>query len=159
MGGRGRWGVGIMLCGLMLVGGITESGSAPARQRHVPLAPDRAGVQFWSAQVRVDSQLLVARDLAEQEAANALPPCARTPAVDPPCVGWAVATATAMSAQVAAAGQLVVDAQTQISNDQAWLSAFQQKLQSDKAIDRGSRPGDRHAPSGGAGAGPGPVTR
>jgi len=148
-----------MLCALVLIGGFSESGTAPARARHVSLAPDRAGVQFWSGQVRADSQLLVARDLAEQDAADGLPPCARTPAVDPPCTGFAAAAATAMSAQVETAGQLVVAAQTQILKDQAWVEAFQNRLERDEAINRGSVDVGRHSPAGGSEADSGPAAK
>jgi hypothetical protein len=141
MGCRGRWGVGVMLCGLMLVGGFSDTGTAPARPRHVSLAPDLVGVRYWTEQVQSDSQLLVDRDLQEQDTANSLPPCARTPAVDPPCVGFALATATAISTQVDAVGQSVATAQAQISKDQAWLQAFEEKLMSDEAINRGATTG------------------
>ncbi len=94
-----------------------------------------------------------------QDAANALPPCAQTPAIDPPCTGLVAATATAMSAQVETAGQLVVAAQLQISDDQAWLEAFVEKLANDEAVNRGLVDADRPSRPGRSPAGTGRVTQ
>ena len=96
------------------------------------LVADRYDVAYWTSQVEADSQLVVTRDQDEIAATQELPPCAQTPAVDPPCTGFAIETAARMSAVVAVIGQLVEDAELQVTDDQRWLQAFQAKLKRDE---------------------------
>jgi len=139
MGGVGRWAVGVGLVSLavaLAVAGYSVSGSAPsaapATSPHV-LASDRSGVAYWTAQVQADSQLIVTRDLQlETDEAN-LPPCAQTPAVNPPCQGFALATATFMAPLIVADGQSTHNAQTELTDAQIWLHAFQTKLRRDRS--------------------------
>jgi hypothetical protein len=132
MGGRARLSIGFALIGLALVAGSSAFGSSPAagpvKARGASLAVVRSAVSYWSARVDSDSQLLATRDLQEAEAARALPPCAQTPAVDPPCTGFALATAGGMEPYVEMYGQLSADAQTQITQDQIRLQAARDKL-------------------------------
>jgi hypothetical protein len=133
MGGRGgRGGIGVILAGLFLVAGCSVSDTTGATTRHPPIAADTAAIYYWTAQVDADSQLVVTRDLQEEAASRALPPCAQTPAVDPPCTGFAQETAAAMSAVVAMIGQSVEDAEVRVTDDQRWLQAFQAKLKKDR---------------------------
>ncbi len=141
LGGRGRWAVAIGVVGLAVVlsvAGYSVSGSAPAPARsvapRVSIASDRSGVAYWTGQVQADSQLIVTRDLQIQTDEATLPPCAQTPAVDPPCRGFAAATAVAMAPMIVADGQAVQDAQTQLTDAQVWLHAFQAKLAHDRTV-------------------------
>jgi len=121
-----------MLCGLVLVAGCSASSSPHLATSHVSLAADRNGVDYWSTQVAADSQLVVTRDQQELAATRQLPPCAQTPAVDPPCTGFAIETAAEMSAVIVVIVQLVQDAEGQVTYDQRWLQAFQAKLEKDE---------------------------
>ncbi len=140
MGGRGRWAAVTGVIGLAVVlsvAGYSVSGSAPAPARSAPrvsLASDRSGVAYWTGQVQADSQLIVTRDLQIQTDEATLPPCAQTPAVDPPCRGFDAATAVAMAPMINADGQAVQEAQTQLTDAQVWLHAFQAKLAHDRAV-------------------------
>jgi hypothetical protein len=119
---------------LMSIVGFSTSGSAPAGRPTVSLAADRAGIAYWSSQVQLDSQLIVSRDQQEEADGLRLPPCAQTPAVNPPCRGFDSITALAMSPQIFADVQAVDDAQTQLTDAQVWLHAFQMKLHRDVTI-------------------------
>ena len=121
-----------MLCALALVAGCSASSSPHLATHHVSLVADRYGVDYWTLKVAADSQLVVTRDQDEEAATQELPPCAQTPAVNPPCTGFAVATAAKMSAVIVVIGQLVQDAELQVTNDQVWLQAFQAKLKRDE---------------------------
>ncbi len=136
VGGRARLSIGVTLIGLALVAGSSafwsSPGSAPAKSRAPSLAGVRSAVSYWTAQVDADSQLLATRDLQEDEAARALPPCAQTPAVDPPCTGFALATAGGMEPYVVMYGQLSADAQAQITEDQIRLQAARDQLAHDE---------------------------
>src|ERR1035438_5880462 len=100
MGRRGGWGVGVILCGLVLVAGCSPSSSPHVVTRHVSLVADRNGVVYWTTQVAADSQLVVTRDQDEQAATQELPPCAQTPAIGAPCTGFAAETAAKISAVI-----------------------------------------------------------
>jgi hypothetical protein len=123
---------------VLSVAGYSVSGSAPAPVKRVApqvsLASDRAGVAYWTGQVQADSQLIVTRDLQMQTDEATLPPCDQTPAVDPPCRGFAAAAAIAMAPMIVADGQSVQDAQTQLTDAQIWLHAFQAKLARDRTV-------------------------
>jgi len=93
---------------------------------------DRNGVDYWTARAAADSQVVATRDQDEEAATQELPPCAQTPAVDPPCTGFAVETAAKVSALIVVIGQLVEDAEIQVTDDQLWLQAFQAKLKKDE---------------------------
>jgi len=133
--GWSRWGLGAMLIGLFAVTGCSASEGLPVATHHqnLSLAADRAAVSYWTAQVDAASQLLVSRDQQELAAQEALPPCAQTPAVNPPCTGFALATAAGMSVTIDLIGRSVQDAQLQITRDQLWLQAFESKLKNDKS--------------------------
>ena len=130
-------GTGVILSGLALVAGGSMPGSAavrtPVRSHHILLEADRSAVDYWTAQVEADSQLLATSDLQEAEAARALPPCAQTPAINPPCTGFAKETAGAMAPQVEMYGQAAEDAQMRILKDQIWLQALRHKLKRDES--------------------------
>ncbi len=102
--------------------------------RHVSLVADRNGVDHRTAPGRQapDSQVVATRDQDEEAATQELPPCAQTPAVDPPCTGFAVDTVAKVSALIVVIGQLVEDAEIQVTDDQLWLQAFQAKLKKDE---------------------------
>lgn len=139
MGGRARWAVGAGLASLVVVvsaASYSTSGSAPAPRPkpRVSLASDRSGVDYWAGQVERDSQLIVTRDLQIEADGERLPPCAQTPAVNPPCTGFASATAMAIAPQIVADGQAVQDAQTQLLDAQVWLHAFEVKLRHDRSV-------------------------
>jgi hypothetical protein len=120
-----------VLCGLVLVAGCSTTSSPHVATRHVSLVADRNGVGYWTTQEAADSQLVVTRDQDEQAATQELPPCAQTPAVDPPCTGFAVETAAQISAVIGVIDQLVGDAERQVVTDQLWVQAFQAKLTRD----------------------------
>lgn len=130
--GWGRWGLGAMLAGLVAVTGCSASASLPVATHYRPLAADRAAVSYWTTRADADSQLLVSRVQQEDATQQALPPCPRTPAVNPPCTGFDLVTAGGMSVTIDLIGRLVDDAQLQITNDQRWLQAFQSKLKKDE---------------------------
>jgi hypothetical protein len=123
---------GVILCALVLAAGCSTSSSPRLVTRHVSLVADRYAVDYWTSQVAADSQLVVTRDQDEIAATQALPPCAQTPAVDPPCTGFAIETAAKISAMIGVIGQSVEDAERQVTNDQLWLQAFQAKLKKDE---------------------------
>ena len=131
--GWSRWGLGAMLGGLFAVTGCSASASLPVAVHHQSLGADRAAVSYWTAQVDAASQLLVARDQQQLAAQEALPPCAQTPAVNPPCTGFALATAAGMSVTIDLIGRSVQAAQLQITRDQLWLQAFESKLKRDES--------------------------
>jgi hypothetical protein len=91
-------------------------------------------VAYWTGQVQADSQLIVTRDLQIQTDEATLPPCAQTPAVNPPCRGFDAATAVAMAPMMVGDGQAVEDAETQLNDAQVWLHAFQEKLERDRSV-------------------------
>ncbi len=126
--------MGALLVGLIVVTGCSASESLPVATHHPnrSLAADRSAVSYWTAQVDAASQLLVSRDQQELAAQEALPPCAQTPAVNPPCTGFALATAAGMAATIDLIGRSVQDAQLQITRDQLWLQAVESKLKKDE---------------------------
>jgi len=115
----------------MLVAGCSATSSAHVATRHVSLVADRSAVDYWTAQAAADSQLVVTRDQDEEAATQELPPCAQTPAVNPPCTGFAVATAAKISGLIGMIDHSVGDAEREVINAQAWLQAFQAKLKED----------------------------
>ena len=136
-GHGGLWGPGLAsLVVVVSAASYSTSGSAPAPRPkpRVSLASDdqvwTTGPARWSA----DSQLIVTRDLQIEADGERLPPCAQTPAVNPPCTGFASATAMAIAPQIVADGQAVQDAQTQLLDAQVWLHAFEVKLRHDRSV-------------------------
>ena len=95
------------------------------------LTADTNAVAYWTAQAATDSQLVVTRDQDEEAATQELPPCAQTPAVDPPCTGFAVPTAAKISVLIGMIDRSVGDAEREVINAQAWLQAFQARLKAD----------------------------
>jgi hypothetical protein len=106
----------------------TASGAVHSRL----LATDRRAVRFWNARTTADSELLATMDQREDAASRALPPCAQTPAIDPPCTGFDLVTAGAMQPQVEGFGRQATAAWSQVLRDQAWLQAWQKKLARDE---------------------------